>query len=817
MKLMGHIAGRKFLQRILFYFNLSMAGLLLMTALSFYLFSRETILQTQQEANQKVLTQIKHNINYIHDIVRNLGIVATLDPSIIYLMNAAQPDPVMKFQTLRKLDILADSTSFVDSIVVYSGTADQFYSGGSGVWSRQHWPELQERLLARLEPSDVGLLAQLLPLKLDEGGPYVDVFSYIVVDHYPGQGATPNAVVVNIRPEWIFENIMQLDNMSDARSGMVLVDERGRLLQSEGMEALQPSAVQAYLSETPATSGAEARADFSIRRIGGERYVISELSVGVSQWKVLNILPYEQVMGRAETLRNAMLTLIGAFLVASFVLSLVISNRLYRPVGKLFELFKRTGLPEGGDTGAAAVAASEGVMRVITDVYQSTLEKLREVDQEGSRSRKIVGDYYLRRWIADSATMTPEELQHCAEASPQLFASVEASPQLFASAEASSQLFASAETSQSGSEPRWAIAVVALDQPQAPGGVMSQAEARQEKLYRFAACNIIEETLARLYPNRVVDMNGEYLVAILQVESGEADMSGLAGLLGEAQMTYKRYYRGRTFAAALGQAAVAYSELTATYEAAVQQLMYRLALGPDAIITPDAIEGNLVRQDFAIPAELEHKLAEGLRAKNADAVQTVLGRIFGLIRAIHYDYMTYAVMQVILVIKQILRDPAFAAHAGSVELQHLNRKVLQAESLAGMQEQIGGYLAQICQADHSPLKEDRNKLIVDTMKEFIETHYADINLSLQSIAEHLKMSPAYVGRLFKQYEQCSVGDYLNSYRLDKACELLVGSSYNVKEVADCLGFNNASYFITLFKKKYGMTPKEYRLNAALGQ
>ncbi|WP_020617311.1 AraC family transcriptional regulator [Paenibacillus daejeonensis] len=792
MKLMGHIAGRKFLQRILFYFNLSMAGLLLITALSFYLFSRETILQTQQEANQKVLTQIKHNINYIHDIVRNLGIVATLDPSIIYLMNAAQPDPVMKFQTLRKLDTLADSTSFVDSIVVYSGTADQFYSGGSGVWSRQHWPELQSRLMERLGPSDAGSLAQLIPLKLDENGSYVDLFSYIVVDHYPGQDATPNAVVVNIRPEWIFENIMQLDNMTDTQSGMVLVDERGRLLQSDDMDVLQPAAVQAYLSESPATTGAEGTADFSIRRIGGDRYVISELSVGVSQWKVLNILPYEQVMGRAETLRNAMLLLIGAFLVASFVLSLVISNRLYRPVGKLFELFKRTGLP-GSDAGAAPAAASEDEMRFITDVYQSTLEKLREVDQEGNRSRKIVGDYYLRRWVADSATMTEEELQHCAEASPQLFATGETA------------------------DLHWAAAVVALDQPQAPGGVMSPAEARQEKLYRFAACNIIEETVARRYANRVVDMNGEYLVVILQVETGEVDMSGLAGLLGEAQQTYKRYYLGRTFAAALGQATVTYSELTATYEAAVQQLMYRLALGPDAIITPATIQSNLARQDFSIPAELEHKLAESLRAKNADAVQAVLGRMFGLIATIHYDYMTYAVMQVILVIKQILREPAFAVHAGSVELQHLNRKVLQAESLTDMQELIGGYLAQICQADHSPLKEDRNKLVVDTMKEFIETHYADINLSLQSIAEHLKMSPAYVGRLFKQYEQCSVGDYLNSYRLEKACELLVGSSYNVKEVADYLGFNNASYFITLFKKKYGMTPKEYRLNAALGQ
>lgn len=108
-------------------------------------------------------------------------------------------------------------------------------------------------------------------------------------------------------------------------------------------------------------------------------------------------------------------------------------------------------------------------------------------------------------------------------------------------------------------------------------------------------------------------------------------------------------------------------------------------------------------------------------------------------------------------------------------------------------------------------------MIVDTIKEFIENNYSDLNLSLQSIATFLKMSPAYVGRIFKQYEYKSVGDYLNDYRLEKACELLIGSAYNIKEIADYLGFNNSSYFITLFKKKYGVTPKEHRLNMTLGK
>src|SRR5690606_10448676 len=103
MIMLRRMTNRKYLQRILFYFNLSMVGLLLFTSASFYAYSKEIVLQTQGEADRKVFSQIKHNLRYIEQIVQNAAIMVNLDPSIVYLMNSVSPDPVMKFQTLRKL------------------------------------------------------------------------------------------------------------------------------------------------------------------------------------------------------------------------------------------------------------------------------------------------------------------------------------------------------------------------------------------------------------------------------------------------------------------------------------------------------------------------------------------------------------------------------------------------------------------------------------------------------------------------------------------------------------------------------------------
>ncbi|MDF2836600.1 MAG: AraC family transcriptional regulator, partial [Paenibacillus sp.] len=658
MNIIQHLTSRKYLQRIFFYFNLSMAGLLLVTAISFYLYSQQMILQTQKEANQKVLSHIKHNINYINDIVQNIGIIASLDQNMIYLMNAKNPDPVMTFQTHRKLDTLADSTTFVDSIFIFSGVTETFYSGGSGTWTRTHLKALQDRLLLQLESMETDSFAQLIPIKLDESRPDVDLFSFILTENHPTDGALPNTIIVNIRPQWIFDNIRSLDNMSESGDGMVLVDKNGAILQTDGMSSPPSEAVQRYLAGSM-LSGMTPSEDFSIKRIDGEKYVISEASVGVSQWKVMNILPYDKVMGRAETLLDITLLFTFVFLAASFILSLVITNRLYRPIGKLFDMFKRNDMQTPDDE-----PRNKDEVSFMSDVYKQTLDKLQQVNKEERRNNQIVSDYYLRRWVSDSRSMTLDELDHCAEASPELFGD---------------------ETEQ-----MWQLAVISLDQ--APQDGKSIESESQEKLYRFAACNIIEETVGREFPNRVVDMNNEYIVVIVGVRAGGIDIAALARLLTEARQTYKQYYRERSFSSAISLAVPGFKELTPLYERTVQQLMYRLSYGQGAVITPDLVEENNGRQDFIIPAELEKRLAESIKAKDADAVHAALIRMFDLIASIHYDYMTYAVIQVILLIKQVLREPGFSSSAHSVELHHLNQKVLKAETLAEMREIIEHFL-----------------------------------------------------------------------------------------------------------------------------
>ncbi|MCC3374507.1 helix-turn-helix domain-containing protein [Cohnella sp. REN36] len=779
MGIMRWLKNRKYWQRIVLYFNLSFVGLLVLFSIAYYVSSKNAVLDTQRDADEKVLSQIKYNINYLHEIVQNIAIMTSFDKSIIYLMNAREPDAFTKFQTLRMLDSVADSTSFVDSIAVYNGVEGRMYIGGSGLWSRTHLKELEEMTLRSLRQSDGLAGGRLVPMKTDERNANVDLFSFFVLESHPANGAAPNAVVVNIRPQWVFDNIANVNSLGGRQDGIVVLDRDGKAL-------AYPNETAKKLAEagggTALLSGSASDL-FQVRRIGGEKYLVSEMNVGVNDWKIASILPYDTVMGRVESFRDLSFLLIGLALAISVLLSAAVANRLYQPIRKLTDQFRRNTLvplPGGPQT-------AHDEMSYISGVYESTLNKLRLAREEENRNQQIVNDYYLRRWMADSESLTEEELLECRTAWPLLFPKGDEA------------------------EPEWIVAVLTPDP--SPPALHSQV---RDDLFRFAACNITEETIARSFPVRVVDMKNEFLVAIVRTTAGRVGQAALRKLLAEAVGTCRRYYR-RTFSAAVYHPVSDPGAVSLGYQAAVRQLMYRLLYGPGSVIAPEDVESNMACRDVSIPAEWEKKLGEAIRAREDKAILTLLQRWFDAISAFPYDEMTFAVQQILLVVRQVLREPTFAAHSNSIAMQTLGTHVARSDTLAEMKEKIAHFLVQVCLADREAQKEDKNKVVVDAIKEFVEKNALDINLSLQSVASNFKMSSAYVGRLFKQYLNVSVGDYINGYRLDKAREMLHASSFSVKEIADYLGFNNASYFITLFKKRYGMTPKEFRMNATLGE
>lgn len=94
-------------------------------------------------------------------------------------------------------------------------------------------------------------------------------------------------------------------------------------------------------------------------------------------------------------------------------------------------------------------------------------------------------------------------------------------------------------------------------------------------------------------------------------------------------------------------------------------------------------------------------------------------------------------------------------------------------------------------------------------KQYVHQHFGE-GLSLNVIAEKVHLSPRYLSALFVEEEGVGINRYIKKVRMQKACELLLGTNMKVSEICTMVGYSNLSYFCKSFQEDFGMTPDKFR-------
>ncbi len=142
------------------------------------------------------------------------------------------------------------------------------------------------------------------------------------------------------------------------------------------------------------------------------------------------------------------------------------------------------------------------------------------------------------------------------------------------------------------------------------------------------------------------------------------------------------------------------------------------------------------------------------------------------------------------------------------DLSKLYTRMLRARTLTDMvslikqeldtaQERVGSYLS------------GRKEWLVRTIKDIIHAHYAE-DLTIDAIAGQAFISTGYATRLFRQYTGESINSYLTQIRMNAAAELLKTPTASISDTATKVGYTNVPYFSSVFRKKFGYTPREWR-------
>lgn len=99
--------------------------------------------------------------------------------------------------------------------------------------------------------------------------------------------------------------------------------------------------------------------------------------------------------------------------------------------------------------------------------------------------------------------------------------------------------------------------------------------------------------------------------------------------------------------------------------------------------------------------------------------------------------------------------------------------------------------------------------MLNRINRYIQEHYAE-EISLTRIAEVFNYNSSYLSRIYKQTMHEGINEHIIRMRIEAACRLLKGSEISVSDIAAQCGFQTNKYFITVFKRLKGKTPKVWR-------
>lgn len=98
---------------------------------------------------------------------------------------------------------------------------------------------------------------------------------------------------------------------------------------------------------------------------------------------------------------------------------------------------------------------------------------------------------------------------------------------------------------------------------------------------------------------------------------------------------------------------------------------------------------------------------------------------------------------------------------------------------------------------------------IKAILDYISENYMN-SITIEELSASVNLSKHYFMRFFKKYMGTTCIEYINDYRLNIATNMLLTTNAQITEIATSVGITNLSYFNRIFKKKYNMTPKEYR-------
>lgn len=256
----------------------------------------------------------------------------------------------------------------------------------------------------------------------------------------------------------------------------------------------------------------------------------------------------------------------------------------------------------------------------------------------------------------------------------------------------------------------------------------------------------------------------------------------------------------------------------AAYEKCVELLRYRMLTGSGVLLEKD-IQQWPMGENKTEPLLTTQKREMLLNCLRQGHLAEACAMVDKLVKLVH-ERQLVDLTHIHMTVYTILGDAQSLLLENGWQLDDVfgSDRVLYQE-LANKEtiEEIGQWLKEVFAkmgVSLSEKKETKNRSVMESILAYMNEHYNE-DIRLNTLADTVFFSPAYLSRLFRQETGKNFVEYLTDIRVEKSCEMLQDPELKIAEIAQKANFGTVNNFLRVFKKYKSMTPGQYRSMLAI--
>ncbi len=253
------------------------------------------------------------------------------------------------------------------------------------------------------------------------------------------------------------------------------------------------------------------------------------------------------------------------------------------------------------------------------------------------------------------------------------------------------------------------------------------------------------------------------------------------------------------------------STLTVMYNACKKSLMRRFYTGyPHIFKTSETL--HITRLDPLLTFEEQQLWIDSLDQGDVHKIKNLLYRLTNTSMPYHQEDVRIHLTSILAQIRRYMKKYHLQQHA-AIETQYreLFHYILEHPVLYTIIQEFILFTQRIT----NYVKREQQAAVADYTElavAFIEKNYADADLTLQTTAAALNISPNYLSTMFSKKRGIPFKKFVQQYRLQLAANDLIQSTQSIASIAEAVGFVDNNYFSKVFRSHYQLTPYRYRLH-----